>query len=414
MHTIKEEKLSLSYYLFFTAVVLVYLNFLRIGYDNNGEIIPYLIRMFLYLSGPIFLILSLIVALLEGQHKRIKKHYWAWILIVHSCLLVLLINGVLIHQNNLRLITFDLLLYIFFLPGILIGAKEMNWKGLDTLFLSIFFLNSLLLIPYVGSFTNIAEQIRSSITGAYGQVPYNLWGGLVCWPYFLLTMKDRPPYAKVMTTIGMGIYLLFALIFLKRAPIVYLFLFSVLLLYSNRFRLNIKVNFNKFFFLISSIVLIVSIFQFIQVSPLVERLYDRFYVSGSFLSTVTKNNRILYDVGLVATQLSPLELIMGNGFGGTVIDTGNHYPDETTHSLHNFMALAVMKGGFLFFAIWYYGWLMFIFDFLRNKDRDNDKYFIPILITLLVSWFFGFINASVPWLLAVMGAGKIMAKRGPS
>ena len=407
----KEEKLSLSYYLFFTAVIFVFLNFLRIAYDDNGDFVPYIARTFLYLSGPILLLLTSVVALLEGQHKRLKKHYWAWILIIHAYLLVLFINGVVIHQNNFRFITFDLLLFSVFLPGILIGAKQVNWKGLDRLILTIFILNALLLLPYISSFSDVTSMLRNSITESYNQTPYHLWGGLIAWPYFFFTMKDRSSFARVMTIVATGLYFLFALIFLKRAPVVSLFIFSMLLLYANRFSVNIKLNLNKFLFFIFSIFLLIIIFQFIQISPLLDRLSERFYESGSLINTLTKDNRILYDVGLVSSQLSFLEFVMGKGLGGILVDIKNNYPDAVTHSLHNYMALVVMKGGFLFVLVWYYGWIRFFLDFLSNKDKDNLKYFIPILIPLLLSWVFGFVNMSVTFLLLLMGAGKMMAKK---
>ncbi len=404
------ERLSVSYYLFYLAIIFTYLDFLRLGYDPTGSFISAPLRMLSYMIAPVLLIFSVIAALIEGQYKRLKRHYWMWVLAIHFIIFILFINGLAIHFNDYRPIVFDLIYFLYFIPGILIGCKEKNWKGLDQLFLYIFVFNTFLLLPNLTSFQGVVELSRNSIILANGQTPYLIWGGLTMWTYFLLTLDGRTTIQKSLIYTSTILYFIFALIFLKRGPFLELFLFFSFLLFSNRLRIKFKLDFKTFLFLGIIISSTYPLYKFLEFSTFAERLNERVYEEGSLTSSVLGNSRIAYDINLVTSQINGLEWIVGRGVGGTVKDIGYNYPDLNTHTLHNFFAMILLKGGFIFFIVWYLGWVIFFKDFLQNKRNSLNKFFVPVLIPLLLSWLFGFINVSVHFLLMMMCAGRIMSK----
>jgi len=405
-----EKRLSVSYYLFYLAIIFTYLDFLRLGYDPNGSFISPPLRMLSYMMAPVLLVFTVIAALIEGQYRRLKRHYWMWILAIHFIIFVLFINGLAIHFNDYRPIVFDLIYFVYFIPGILIGCKEKNWKSLDQLFLYIFIFNTFLLIPYLTSFQGIVELSRNSIILMEGQTPYFIWGGLASWIYFILTLDSRTTVQRTLIYISSILYFVFALIFLKRAPFLELILLFALLVFANRLRIKFNLDFKTIFFLGIIIGSTYPLYKFLEFSTFAERLNDRVYEERSLVSSVLQNSRIAYDLNLVTSQISSQEWIIGRGIGGTVQDIGYNYPDFNTHTLHNFFALVLLKGGFIFFIVWYLGWVIFFKDFLQNKRESINKFFIPVLIPLLCSWLFGFVQVSIHFLLLMMCAGRIMAK----
>ena len=405
-----EKRLSVSYYLFYLAIIFSYVDFLRLGYDPTGSFISAPLRMLSYMMAPVLLVFTVIAALIEGQYRRLKRHYWIWILSIHFVIFILFINGLAIHFNDYRPIVFDLIYFVYFIPGILIGCKEKNWKGLDQLILYIYVLNSFLLIPSLTSFEGVVELSRNSIILADGQTPYLIWGGLASWTYFLLTLDSRTTIQKSLIYISSILYFVFALIFLKRGPFLELFLFFSFLLFANRLRIKFNFDFKTFLFLGIIIGSTYPLYKFLEFSTFAERLNDRVYEEGSLTSSILGNSRIAYDIDLVTSQISSQEWLIGRGIGGTVQDIGYNYPDFNTHTLHNFFALVLLKGGLIFFFTWYFGWIIFIKDFLQNKRESINKFFVPVLIPLVLSWLFGFVNVSVHFLLMMMCAGRIMSK----
>ena len=135
-----DHKYSLSFYIFYIAIILIYFNFLRSTFDQRGESFGPLIRMIFISIGPALLFLSTISALMEGQLRRINNNYQIWIVSLIFIFIGLIFNG-LIVQNSPRLITLDIIHYMFFLPGILIGVKKENWAPLDRLIRIIFLIN---------------------------------------------------------------------------------------------------------------------------------------------------------------------------------------------------------------------------------------------------------------------------------
>ena len=192
--TLSKNKYSLSFYFFCAAVVSVYLNSVRIAIDVDGVLFGSVVRMLFISAGPFLLFLTTLIALIEGQGRRLKNFYWVWILGLIFYFFILAINAVLIHKNSFRLITLDTMMLMFLVPGILIGAKKINWIGFDKLIRIIFLLNVLSLLPYIGAYANLTQEIRSSIIMGFNQTPYFFWGGLAMWPYLYLTMKILPGF----------------------------------------------------------------------------------------------------------------------------------------------------------------------------------------------------------------------------
>ena len=122
-----EKRLSVSYYLFYLAIIFTYLDFLRLGYDPNGSFISPPLRMLSYMMAPVLLVFTVIAALIEGQYRRLKRHYWMLILAIHFIIFVLFINGLAIHFNDYRPIVFDLIYFVYFYSNIN-WMQRKNWK----------------------------------------------------------------------------------------------------------------------------------------------------------------------------------------------------------------------------------------------------------------------------------------------
>jgi len=403
-----NNKSLLSSNFFAIAIILIYLNFVRGSIDQNGNIFGYYIRVLSIVSGPLFLLLSTFIAITEGQFRRIKNRYRAWIILLLLYFIFIIINGLLINRNEIRLITLDMLMFAMVFPGILIGAKQVNWIKIDKIFINIFFINVLVLLPYIWSYGSLMQEMRRTIITGYGQIPYFFWGGLTIWPYILLTIKNRSLFYKIVSILGIVLYFYFALVFLKRSPFGYAILFLLLYLISNK--LNIKTVMRNFSLSFVAIIISFLIFRQINVSSTVERLQDRFLEKGSLTNTLLQSDRITNDYGMVLSQFSGLEYMIGRGLGGVVRDVNNSYAEEMTSTLHNGPALMMLKGGFIWMIIWYSGWFMLIKDFIYNKNKHLNKYFLPILIPLLLTWVFGFLRITMDFILITMCAGRLMAK----
>ena len=403
-----NNKSLLSSDLFAIAVILIFLNFVRGTLDEKGIIFAYHLRVLSIFSGPFFLLLSTFIAITEGQFRRIKNRYRTWIICLLLYFIFIIINGLLINRNEIRLVTLDMLMFSMVFPGILIGAKKFNWIRFDKIVINIFLINILFLLPYIGSYGSLMQEMRRTIIVGYGQIPYFFWGGLEMWPYILLTMKNRSLFYRIVSIVGIILYFYFALIFLKRAPFVYAILFILLYLFS--YKLNIKTVMRNIYLSIAVIITSFLIFWQIEVSSTVERLQGRFVEKGDLTSTLLMSNRISYDYGLVLSQLSSLEYMIGRGLGGTVQDVGETNYEDMTSTLHNGPALMMLKGGFIWMIIWYSGWFMLIKDFMYNKNKHLNKYFIPILMTFLLTWVFGFLRITMFFIMITMCSGRLMAK----
>jgi hypothetical protein len=58
------ERLSVSYYLFYLAIIFTYLDFLRLGYDPTGSFLNAPLRMLSYMIAPVLLVFTTLAALL--------------------------------------------------------------------------------------------------------------------------------------------------------------------------------------------------------------------------------------------------------------------------------------------------------------------------------------------------------------
>ena len=407
-----DKKYSLSLYFFLIAISFIYLNFMRATFDETGQYFGPLIRMISVSAGPFFLLLCTVSALAEGQLKRINREYQLWIICLIFIFIGLIINGVLINRNSFRLITLDTIHYLFFLPGILIGAKKENWPIVDRFIRVFFLINTLNLLPFIGAYSDLAEGMRRNIVLGFDQIPYFFWGELGIWTYLWLTMKDKSQFDKLVTVLGTILFFYFAIIFLKRAPFVNLFMFFVLIAISDRSRWNLSINLKTIASSAVAISLAIMIFATMEVSSTLERLGDRFSERGDTLvAALVNSNRISYDAVLVIEDLNGNELLVGRGMGGVVKDPGHNYPELKTSYLHNSSVQHVLKGGVLLLIVWWLGFLRILKDFFFNKDKELNPYYIHLLGPFLFSWVFGFLSTSITFLLLMLCAGRVMSKK---
>jgi len=359
--------------------------------------------------GPALLFLSTISALKEGQLRRINNNYQIWIVSLIFIFIGLIING-LIAQNSPRLITLDIIHYMFFLPGILIGAKKENWVPLDRLIRIFFLINVIYLSFFIGSYQEMPW--RKYIILAFEQIPYFFWGQLyLMWPYLVLTMKDKSKFDKFITVLGTILFFYFALIFLKRSAFINLLLFMVLVFIAYRPILKLSINLKTIGLSVLSILLAIGIFLTIDYSLSIDKIVDRFIgTGGTLISALANDNRLSYDVFLVKNQLDSFEYLIGRGLGGVVMDHEHNYPEFMTNSLHNSSARHFLKGGFLLLVVWWFGFLAITKDFFFKKNKEYNAFYIPVLVPFLLSWVLGFLNTSIGFLLLMLCVGKVISK----
>jgi hypothetical protein len=299
---------------------------------------------------------------------------------------------------------------MFFLPGILIGAKRENWAPLDRLIRIFFLINIIYLLFFVGSFEDM--QRRGSIILSFEQIPYFFWGELyLMWPYLVLTMKDKSKFDKFITVLGTILFFYFAIIFLKRSPFVNLLLFMFLVFIAYRPIWKLSMNFKTIGLSVLSILLAIGIFSTIDYSSSINKFVDRFTeIDGTVKSSLVNDNRLSYDVMLVKNQLDSYEYLFGKGLGGVVMDHEYNYPEFMTRTLHNSSAQHFLKGGFLLLVVWWLGFLAITKDFFFKKNKEYSAFYIPVLVPFILSWVLGFLNTSIAFLLLMLCVGKIISK----
>jgi len=409
-HSGVSDRYSISFRLFCIAAIFVYLNFIRGAFDEQGMLFPESVRAILAVLGPSFLFLAIWAALYEGQLNRIKPFYRAWLLFLLFYYVFLLLIGVFAYQNDIRQVVFDFILLPFFFAGILMGCKKANWIFFDKFILVYFTVNVLVCLFFIGGFAGYLLETRHMVITAFNQIPYFFWGTLGIWPYFILSMADKSMLRKMVTIVGTMVYFSFAIIFLKRAPFVILILFLLLFLFSRR---NIIVWVKVAILLLVGVIAFWQVLMFNtggEVKIITEALKTRFVQQDGMVDTLSSSNRLSYDLGLIVTQFSGLEFIVGRGLGGAVEDIEDNYPEKMTHSLHNGSALTMLKGGVVLLIVWVGGWLFVFKDFIVNRNRSLNRYYIPVLMPFLLSWVFGFLSGSVSFLLLMMCAGHVMSK----
>ena len=405
----KKESYTISLRLFLIGCVLVYLNFLRQTFDQTGQIFGTEIRSISIFIGPFFLILSAITAFMEGQLGRIKPFFQIWIFLIIIYLIFLTISGFFIYGNSYRDLVIDIILYAFFVPAILIGAKKQNWLILDKFILLFFLINLFMLIPYLTSYSSLAAAGRTQIITNDAQIPYFIWGQFSIWMYLCLTLKNRSDIIKFAILAGTIIYFFLAIVFLKRAPFINLSIFFFLFLVSLNLKNSSIISIKIFYLSIPILIFSLLLYSLINVGSFYERFESRFYTSGSIYSSLSSSTRLTYDVELVANQFNNMEFLFGRGLGGSVEDIEYKYPEKNTIRLHNSSVQQVMKGGVVFLFLWVIGFLVILKNFLLNENEEYRKFYIPLLTPFLMSWVFGFLSTSISFLLIMACAGRVMA-----
>jgi len=403
----------LSFRLLYVATLIVYFNFLR---DAFGILWSPNLRLIAIVVGPAVMCLAAVVAVLEGQPAMLRPAYRWWLTLLTLTLVCLVISGAVVFENELRQIVLDSLLFPSVFAGILVGCRRENWVSFDRLLMVLLVVSvvvcALGMVDVVSAAEVLTRPDRAEFigTGAHSiwGMPnvYSFWGQLSIWPYFVLTARDRSRAGRVTAYAATVLFFALAVIYQKRQPLVELGVFlgvTGLKVYSGRLRV-----------LGSLLALALLVWSMVGISSAAEpgvfwaRLRGRF--SGGLMATLRENNRLNYDPVLVLTQFSTTEFVVGRGLGGTVRDVANNYPDELTHSLHNGMALMVLKGGVILLLVWFAGWLGVFADFMRRTDLRLLPYYLPLLMVFSMSWVFGFAFGGVNFVFLMMCAGRVMSK----
>ena len=399
---------SLSFQLFLIGVIFVYLDFARFAFDHTGIVFSKPIRILSILGGPLFLFLSILVALREGALRRIRALYKWWLLSLIFTFALLLMTGVLAFENEIRRVGLDFILLPAIFAGILIGSKKENWIFIDKFIMAFFTINVFLCFYWIGKFTGYLLESRSMIVSAFNQTPYTFWGTLYIWPYFIITITDKSVFRKIVTIMGIVLFFSFSIIFLKRMPFIHLILFIFLVFSKIKIRHGVKPT----ILLLAGTMVVWQSFLLISGEHsqiLTEKLRNRF-IQRSSVEGLKTSIRFGYDPFLVLTQFSGMEFVIGRGMGGTVKDVEGFYPEEMIQSLHNGSARVMLKGGVILLIIWTGGWLFVFRDFIVNRNYTLNRYFIPILLVFLLSWIDGFLARTVTFIFLMMCAGRVMSR----
>ena len=373
---------------------------------------------------------SLLICIVEGSLNYINPKYKKWLLILFFQIGLLFLIG-LINNNYFSKALYhtatDCFIFVFF-AGIFVASKKRNLKILDKMLVFHFFLGTLLCVyGLLSTKSFIAEDIRYSLV-------YELWSNLLYpWPYFLLTLNKGSFKRRSIAICGLVIYVLIAILVLKRTPFIMLFLYLFFMRFNLK-KFNIQNNLNGIFkkksfskfklIIVFSISLLIfdqfGIFNFSKnssenfgLSGLYNRLYhvDQAEKTTNIFDTLKNNYRWAYEPLMVLSGASNFDLIFGRGIGATIPVPLSVSIDGSSGLLHNALMVFILKGGFVFFIIWYSGMFIVFRGYFKNKIYSLNPYFVIIIVTTIMSPIGGgFLAPSNSFGLIMISLGRISSK----
>jgi hypothetical protein len=221
-------------------------------------------------------------------------------------------------------------------------------------------------------------------------VAYRLVYTLGPWAYVLLTYGTRGRVMKVLTLVAMVGYLYAAIVYQKRGLITYFALALVLWItmtplqarvFGLRARLATAVGAILAFVAITWVGIGQADEDLLRRS--VEELSERFESTigdsaGSSEGSLTANER-WQEAGWLLDDLHPLEVLFGRGFGsafevpwwwppGRDVSVGGRSFWGLTEC-HVGFVMPILKGGIVFWLLYFYGWFYALGQFRRIRER---------------------------------------------
>ena len=373
---------------------------------------------------------SLLICFMEGSFNYINKRYKKWVILVLFQIVALFFIG-LVNNNFFSKALYhtatDCFIFVFF-AGFFVASKNRNIKIIDKMLTFHFFIGTLLCIyGLLSSKSLIAEDLRFSMV-------YEFWSNLLYpWPYFLLTIDRGSVRRRFIAIVGLFIYLLVAILVLKRTPFIMIFLYLLFMrsIFKKRYVQKNQINFfkkksiNKFKLLI---VFSISFFIFSQLGIFnfskgnndnfgLAGLYNRVYhvdqkeKTTNIFDTLRNNYRWAYEPLMVFSNASTLDLIFGRGIGATVPVPLSVSIDGKAGILHNALMVFILKGGFVFLFIWYIGMFIVFRNFYKNKIHSLNPYFVIVIVTTIMSPIGGaFLAPSNHFALTMIALGRVGSK----
>lgn len=413
-----ERSLDLSLWFFVTGISVVFLFDVQVGLG-----IPVVRFMNLKTIGYGFLFFSLLFALCEGKIRKLRPGYRTWLLFVFASVCFMAVLG-FINRNpfvSLYFTSCDVFAITCF-SGMLVAGKQENWKVIEKTLLSHFAMGMALCVFYAltyGGALLYREVVASPL--------YDFWGLLYGWPYFLLTVKKGSVLRKGVSIIGLSVFCLLSIIFLKRSPFVQGALLVGSSFILNRLAVDRKVIrsvhrrrvLSGVGVALFATLVILAGFKLIGLDKITEEhgagygvsgLINRFMQQGSLLQTAIMNYRISHEGKTVLETSSDFDLVFGRGLGATIPVSMVHSSEGLSGELHNGMAKIVLKGGLVFLAIWYFGWLLLVKDSIKYARKPLVPFYSIIIMSVAMSIFAPFFNNSLSFLLVMVCSGRCMAR----
>tara|TARA_R110002049_G_scaffold125367_1_gene280973 strand:- start:12722 stop:13978 length:1257 start_codon:yes stop_codon:yes gene_type:complete len=294
---------------------------------------------------------------------------------------ILLFYG-LIVKNDVTIIFLEYWTGMIVLLSYKISKSENLWLLFESKLKVIFLIFSVLVFLGNG-YTQVHlmedgyDAFETGTTTAL--VSYNMAPILDFWPFvFLLSFFNKKIKYRILALVPLIIYLAFQLFFLKRAPSVRAISFLILAMI---IKMKISGNSNA---------IIKQFFAFIVIGVLVslaipKALLDRFE---------TKDSARQDEAKVMLTHLSPLEIIIGKGLGGTyyveqggIVQSINEEGRAISANMHIGAFYPILKGGLLLFFLIFYHILSTVFRNIKRVQKLSKEGLASLIFLIVYSVF---------------------------
>lgn len=353
------------------------------------------IEMYVAYSGFFILFIALLIELKNNALSFLNGKYYIWIISIWFFSVFALIYGGIAKLHSLQFLSRDIWPYSYF-ACLLLAARTNRWVVIDKM-IYYQFLIGIGVFLYIGFSQDIIfERLmigRNTLSWGEPRI-YWAWGLLYGWQYMFLSFKkELPMHRKIVTILGIILFMSFGIIMLKRQPFVE---FGAIFIIKSLFILNIETSMKSikiillnFFIVLIIIVLSIKLVENYEKKEqfsYMEALVSRSMQAGSPLNTILEDDRLSNTPLLIYNNANSLEVIWGQGLGSSVVRAtgGNNTAVES-----GFFTV-FMKGGVIFIIIWYFGFLNILWDTFFRKKKQNDIFGILSAVFIIFSPVFPF------------------------
>ena len=374
------------------------------------------IHMVIAYTGFIFLFLSLCTAIVEGKLNYLERKYANWLLAIWLFAFFMLLHGAFLG-HDLRYLSRDLWAFCFF-ACLLAAAKKDNWIVIDRMVYLQFTFTIVLVVFIWSSYgLNITREILQQSLNSFERPRLAwAWGLLYSWPYMLLTYKESSLSRRIITILGFTIFIVIALMFEKRSPVVFLILFIGLYAIFAKDRSMVKIiTRNRLIYKLISVLLAITVLStgVYLIARVQEKtgynyvtvLLDRSSSRGGFIDTLLHDPRLDSIPKDIIAEAEAYQIVVGQGLGSTILRSS-----VQIQSVENGLMLLFFKGGILYTIAWCFGLLNILTDLFRRRKKSVVSFQIMssvIIIMSPISCFFhmGFLTGHI-----MLWFGRSMAR----